>query len=192
MRIRSASEADVPAIMAIYRPYVEKSAVSFETVMPDQAAFTQRFQQITAVYPWLVVEDEQGRMLGYAYASRAFARAAYDWVVDLAIYFRMDSDHHGMARPLYETLMALLRLQRVHVAYALITGDNEASLRFHEKLGFCPAGLLRRCGYKQGRWHDVAWLEKTLIDESEAVLPLIPFDQLDQAETARVFAREGA
>ena len=64
MRIRSALEADVPAIMAIYRPYVEKSAVSFETVMPDQAAFTQRFQQITAVYPWLVVEDEQGRMLG--------------------------------------------------------------------------------------------------------------------------------
>ena len=166
MKIRIARLEDVPAIAAIYRPYVEQSAVTFETAAPDVQTFQERFLGITAVYPWLVAEDDQGMIVGYAYASRAFARAAYDWVADLAIYFKMDHDHHGMARPLYETLMALLKRQQVHKVYALITADNRKSLRFHEKLGFTPAGVLKKCGFKLGCWHDVAWLEKALIDHA--------------------------
>ena len=150
MKIRIARLEDVPAIAAIYRPYVEQSAVTFETAAPDVQTFQERFLGIMAVYPWLVAEDDQGMIVGYAYASRAFARAAYDWVADLAIYFKMDHDHHGMARPLYETLMALLKRQQVHTVYALITADNRKSLCFHEKLGFTPAGVLKKCGFKLG------------------------------------------
>ena len=88
--------------------------------------------------------------------------------------------------------MALLKRQQVHTVYALITADNRKSLRFHEKLGFTPAGVLKKCGFKLGCWHDVAWLEKALIDHAGSPSPLIPFAQLKQAEIEAVITQKGA
>ena len=77
--IRLATEADIPAILDIYGPYVLHTAVSFEYSVPTLAEFTERFRSVTSQFPWLVWEEE-GKVLGYAYASAPFSRDAYRWV----------------------------------------------------------------------------------------------------------------
>ena len=83
MQIRVAGWEDLADIYAIYCPYVRETAVSFETKEPSFAQFRRRFASVTADYPWLVAVDGE-TVIGYAYASRAFERAAYDWCCDLA------------------------------------------------------------------------------------------------------------
>ena len=74
--LRDAVLRDVPAILEIYRPYILQTAITFEYDVPTLAQFEDRFRAITREFPWLVWEED-GEILGYAYGSRAFERAAY-------------------------------------------------------------------------------------------------------------------
>lgn len=160
--IRPAVEKDIPAILDIYAPYVLTSTATFEYDVPCRREFTQRFLTITAQFPWLVWE-ENGEILGYAYASPPFSRAAYSWCAEPSIYLRPEAQGTGIAQALYEALEAILRRQGYQILYALICGENRQSLRFHEKMGYSPRAEFPRCGYKFGRWLDLYWLEKPLI-----------------------------
>ena len=72
--IRFALESDVPAMLAIYAPYVQHTTVSFEYEVPSPEEFIRRFRSITEQFPWLVWEED-GQVLGYAYAAKPFERA---------------------------------------------------------------------------------------------------------------------
>ncbi len=159
--IRIASESDIPAMLAIYAPYVEKTTYSFEYEPPTEVVFLERFRSITAQFPWLVWEEE-GRILGYAYAAAPFERAAYRWCAEPSIYLHPLARGRGIGTQLYTALEAILLRQGYQVLYALITEENEASLAFHEKCGYRPRMTLPDCGFKFGRWLGLSWLEKRL------------------------------
>lgn len=157
--IRIASEKDVPAMLAIYTPYVTDTTYSFEYTPPTPDAFMARFRSISRDFPWLVWE-ENGRVLGYAYGSLPFERAAYAWCGEVSIYLAPQAQGRGVGRRLYTALEKLMLLQGYRVLYALVTSENAASLAFHEKLGYRPGVVFDRCGFKFGRWLGVHWLEK--------------------------------
>ena len=159
--IRIANEADIPAILEIYAPYVRATTVSFEYEVPTFDAFSLRFSEITAQFPWLVWEEE-GKLLGYAYASRPFTRAAYSWCAEPSIYLRPEARGKGIGKRLYAALEKLLLEQGYQVLYALITGENQDSLLFHEKLGYTVSVVFPDCGFKFGRWLSLIWMEKRL------------------------------
>ena len=177
--IRIATGADVPEILAIYAPYIENTTITFEYDVPCRREFMQRFYTVTEKYPWLVWEEE-GRILGYAYAAPPYARAAYSWCAEPSVYLRPEARGRGIGRKLYAALEELLKLQGYQVLYALITQENTASLRFHEKLGYRERVLFPHCGFKFGRWLGVYWLEKRLKSvEIPKTFPT-PFPQLRQ------------
>ena len=159
--IRLANREDVPAMLAIYGLYIRTSAITFEYEIPDLASFEARFERIAGRYPWLVWE-EKGRVLGFAYADAAFSRAAYAWDADLSIYLHMDERGRGIGGQLYNCLEDLLRECGYHNLYAIITGNNLPSVRFHERHGYERLGTLKQTGFKHGRWHDVHWYGKRL------------------------------
>lgn len=159
--IRFARESDVEAMLAIYTPYVLETTVTFEYVPPTPDEFLARFQSITQKLPWLVWEEE-GAVLGYAYASLPFERAAYAWCAEPSIYLRPDARGRGIGRQLYAALEALLSQMGYAVSFAIITGENEASLAFHRAQGYEKCAEMVKCGLKFGRWLDVDWLEKRL------------------------------
>jgi phosphinothricin acetyltransferase len=170
--IRLARDADAREIAPIYGPFCESTPVSFEVVPPTRDEMAERIRQTTMQYPWLVLEDH-GAVAGYAYASRHRDRAAYVWAVDKAVYVSVDRRRCGVGRALYAALFDLLRLQGYFKACAGITLPNPASIALHEAAGFRPVGTYRGIGYKQGVWHDVAWLQATLQPErSSPPLPL--------------------
>ena len=159
--IRIACEADVPAILSIYAPYVRETTVTFEYEVPTQEEFLNRFRTITRDFPWLVWEEE-GQILGYAYACRPFERAAYAWCAEPSIYLKPEARGRGIGRQLYQALEELLKIQGYRVLLALITGENIGSLKFHEKLGYEVVGELKESGYKFQRWLSVFWMEKIM------------------------------
>ena len=123
--------------------------------------------------PWLVWEED-GRVLGYAYASGHRARAAYQWCVEVSVYVHPDARRGGIARRLYTELFERLREQGFYNAYAGITLPNPASVGFHEAMGFRPIGVYPKIGYKFGRWHDVGWWSLRLRDDDEEPAPPKP------------------
>ena len=159
--IRNATEADVPAILSIYAPYGLHSTATFEYDVPGQAEFLQRFRDITAQFPWLVWE-EGGKILGYAYASRPYARAAYSWCAEPSIYLLPQARGKGIGSKLYAVLEECLRLQGYQLLYALVTGENTDSLRFHERLGYFTRVNFPDCAWKFGRSLGVSWMEKRI------------------------------
>lgn len=164
MQLRLADVRDVPAMLEIYRPYVECSTASFEYETPSVQEFTARFEGITARYPWLVAERD-GRVVGYAYASRAFERTAYQWDADVSIYLCEEAHGQGIGRALYQRLEQLLQECGYCTLYALITGENTGSLAFHKAMGYTHLATFPASGYKSGRWLDVHWYEKALCEK---------------------------
>ncbi len=171
--IRLASEADAAQIQAIYAPIVVKTATSFEMEPPSVDEMRRRVVDTLTHLPWLVCE-RAGQVLGYAYASKHRARAAYQWSVDVSVYVHVDARRLGVGRAIYKSLFQILRLQGYYNAYAGIALPNPASVGLHEAMGFQRLGIYTEVGYKLGAWHDVGWWYLAL--QPKAVPPQPPVD----------------
>ena len=161
--VRSATPADAPALLEIYRPFVESSAVSFETEIPSVEEFAARISKYTDGWAWLVAEHAD-RCVGYAYASAHRERRAYQWSVETSAYVRPDYYRQGIARRLYLELFDVLIAKGYCNAYAGITMPNDASVGFHRSVGFEFVGVFRAVGRKFDAWHDVSWWHRRLRD----------------------------
>jgi L-amino acid N-acyltransferase YncA len=161
LAVRAATEADADACAAIYGPYVRDTCISFETAAPSPAEMASRIACAVERHAWLVLEDA-GRVVGYAYGNQFKERAAYRWSCESSIYLEVGRRRTGGGRALYETLLHRLAERGYHRVYAGMTLPNDASAGIHRALGFEPVGVYRKVGWKHGKWHDVAWMQKTI------------------------------
>lgn len=163
--IRPATAEDGAACARIYAPYVTDSAITFELEPPSGDTMAERIETATRKHAWLVIEDEHG-VFGYAYAGAFHPRAAYRWSCEVSVYLDRDRRGSGAGRALYEELLAVLRRRGYRQATACITLPNPASERLHERFGFAPVGVFRDIGWKDDRWHDVAWSQLDLVADA--------------------------
>lgn len=187
LNIRLIRPEDHDAVLEIYRPYIESTAITFECEIPPKAMFAKRIRELTTRFPWLVCEDE-GELIGYAYASPYHLRAAYQWDAELSVYLPQRHTRRGAGTALYRSLLELLTLQGYYNAYAIITLPNEASLALHRAFGFRQAGLLHNAGFKLGRWHDVVYFEKSLRSYGPSVQSPLPLPALDRTAVWRALS----
>jgi len=160
-RIRLAGVHDAQAIAGIYRPFVERTVISFETEPPTREEMEHRISETMASHPWLVCEIGE-QVAGYAYATRHRARAAYQWSVDTSVYVGENHWRLGIGRALYASLFPILAVQGFCNAFAGIALPNPGSVGLHESVGFTPIGVYERVGYKLGAWRDVGWWQRPL------------------------------
>jgi phosphinothricin acetyltransferase len=163
--IRVARPVDTAAIAAIYAPYVNDTAISFELIPPDEDEMAMRLAKTLARFPWLVALCN-GDVAGYAYAGQHRERAAYQWSVDVSVYVHKDLRGRGIGRALYTPLFAILRALGYFTVYGGVTLPNPASVALHEAMGMTLVGVYRHVGYKAGAWHDVSWWEGLLREPS--------------------------
>ena len=168
INIRKATTADAPRLLEIYAPYVENTAISFEYDVPSLQEFSHRISQISRHYPYIVAEQD-GRVIGYAYASRFKERAAFQWSVETSIYFDPEMHRHGIGKLLYCALEQQLRARGITNMNACITYTDHpdshlptGSVPFHEAIGFTPCAHFHNCGYKFHNWYDIIWMEKMI------------------------------
>lgn len=170
--IRTATEDDAEELLAIYAPYVEQTAITFEYDVPSEDEFRKRISHTLEKYPYLVAE-ENGKIAGYAYVSPFKERAAYDWSVETSIYVDMAQKRKGIGRLLYDRLEEILKKQGILnvnacIGYPQIDDEylTKDSVHFHERLGYHMVGTFHQCGYKFGRWYDMVWMEKFIGEHS--------------------------
>ncbi len=153
---------------AIYAPYVERTAISFELVPPTVEEFARRIRKVLdGGWAWLVAESER-RCVAYAYGSVHRERPAYRWSVETTVYVQDDFQRRGIARELYAALFPVLAEKGFCNAFAGVALPNDASVGLHRSVGFEPIGTFRAVGRKFGRWHDVAWFQRRLRDAPAA------------------------
>ena len=159
--IRQCTTADASAICEIYNHYVRHTVITFEEVPVVVAEMAQRILDVTARYPWLVAE-ENGAVVGYAYAAPWRPRSAYRFSVESTVYVAPGQVGRGVGTALYRELIEGLRALDVHCAVGGIALPNPASVTLHEKLGFKKIGQLVEIGRKLDRWVDVGYWELIL------------------------------
>ncbi|NLI92310.1 MAG: N-acetyltransferase [Peptococcaceae bacterium] len=186
--IRLAREEDAQEILNIYRPYIEDTAVSFETEVPTIVEIRRRIRCSLDNYCWLVWE-EGGQIRGYAYASKHRERAAYRWAVDVSIYIDGHWHGKGVGKALYSSLFAILRLQGYFNLYACICLPHPKSVGIHEYFGFKKNAHFHQVGYKLGQWWDIGWWEMFLSDKSIVPGEPLSISKLDQNEVQRILAK---
>jgi L-amino acid N-acyltransferase YncA len=162
LTIRVARTDDAAAIAAIYNYYVLNTVISFEEQAVTDDAMAGRIGDVSAAgLPWLVAERD-GRVVGYAYASKWRVRPAYRFSVEVSAYVDVDTTARGIGSRLYEELFARLREKSVHVVIGGIALPNEKSVALHEKFGMRKAAHFSQVGYKFGAWQDVGYWQVTL------------------------------
>lgn len=157
--IRTAVLEDAAAILAIYAPYILNTSITFEYEVPTLEEFTARIDRIRTTHPYLVYEEE-GKVIGYAYATKFRERAAYQWDAELSVYLNQECRGRGVGRKLYSALIEALKKQNIQTVYGIVTTPNERSEKMHHDFDFDTIGILTKTGYKFGKWHDVVMFEK--------------------------------
>ncbi|MFT7773557.1 GNAT family N-acetyltransferase [Roseateles sp.] len=163
LRIRPSTEADLPAIQAIYSQAVLHGTGTFETEVPGVEEMGRRRQEVLGrQLPWLVAERD-GQLLGYAYANYFRPRLAYRFCVEDSIYLSPAAQGQGVGRLLLAELIARCEAAGARQMLAVI-GDaaNAGSVGVHTALGFEHTGVLKSAGWKFGRWLDVVLMQRTL------------------------------
>jgi L-amino acid N-acyltransferase YncA len=167
--IRPVTDDDAKAICEIYNHHVENTIVTFEERAVSVEDMAGRIREITGTYPWLVLEEE-GRVRGYAYASKWKARSCYRYSAESTIYLAADVTGRGLGKELYTALLVALRSCPVHCVVASIALPNPASIALHERLGFRKVAHLDEVGRKLDRWIDVGYWE-LIIGGAESAVP---------------------
>ena len=163
MIVRAATESDAEALAAIYGDAVAHGFGTFEEVPPSAADMDARRRTIMDQgLPYLVAEED-GKVLGFAYAAPFRPRAAYRYTLEDSVYVAPEGKGRGVGRSVLTAVIAACEALGVRQLVAVI-GDsqNAASLGLHRALGFEQAGIHRSVGFKHGRWVDIVMVQKAL------------------------------
>lgn len=164
--IRDAHLRDLPAMLAIYNQAVNTLIATFDL---EEQSLEQRegwFHKHGGRYP-LVVAEDAGEVIGYCCLSAFREKPAYGKTAELSIYIAENQRGKSVGSALMTEIQKRTRELDYHAVISGITGGNEASVRLHEKFGFCLVGKLREVGFKFGEWHDVHYYE-WLVDDAQS------------------------
>lgn len=183
-KLRIAELDDAEQMLAIYAPYVKNTRVSAEYEVPTCEVFQERIRETEKQFPWIVCEID-GEIVGYGYASRHHARAAYQWSVETSIYVKNTFHRQGIASTIYKALFEILAWQGFYNIFVGITSPNEKSFQFHSAMGFVDSGSYQNTMYKFGKWCDVHWMAKSLREHMGEPKPTISFPEIRESERLR-------
>jgi L-amino acid N-acyltransferase YncA len=170
IRIRDAVTADLPVISEIYRESVLTNVATYELEPPTDEEMASRFAAITGQnYPYIIAEDANGKVLGYAYASAFRTRPAYRYLAEDSIYVAPDSRGFGVGGTLLDHLMSATANLGIRQMVAVIGGASPASIAVHEKAGFKHVGRLPASGFKFGQWIDTVLMQIELGEGADTI-----------------------
>lgn len=156
--IRKVTPADAATIIAIYNHYIATTTISFEENPVSEEEMAQRIKDVTANMPWYV-EEQDGQVVGYAYATPWRARSAYRFSVESTVYVSPEHPRKGIGARLYQVLIDDLRSRGIHVVLGGIAQPNAASVALHERFGFEKVAHFKDVGLKFEQWVDVGYWE---------------------------------
>jgi L-amino acid N-acyltransferase YncA len=161
--IREATEADLPAIFAIYNDAVLNSTATWETTEVLPAEQIAWFDEHQSPYAAIVAYDGE-EVIGWASLSQYRPRQGYRFSAESTVYIHTERLRLGLGRVLVTEIIERARAAGFHTILGKISADNEASISLHTALGFEVVGHEREVGFKFGRWLDLVTMQLLLGD----------------------------
>ena len=160
--VRPSTEADAPAMIAIYTRYVTHGleGVAFEPMQADDIKRRRKNMQKHRL-PHLVAEID-GVVIGYAYAVPFRKRPAYRYCVKHSIYVHQDYLRAGVGRKLLPALIEACAAEGYRQIIAYVDSANGPSLNLHEACGFRRVAYLEGVGFRFGKWTDSVMMQRAL------------------------------
>lgn len=158
--IRDAVVNDAAQICQIYNYYIKETIITFEIDPISELEMINRMKGTIGQYEWIVWENKDNRIAGYAYYNSFHSRAAYGNSVESTIYVSRDQICKGIGQSLYGELINRFLASKYHAILGGIALPNEASTKLHEKFGFKKVAHFEAVGHKFGKWIDVGYWER--------------------------------
>ena len=159
--IRQVSIEDADKIAEIYNYFIESTIATFEEQLIDVEEMKKKILGVIQKFPWIVYENN-GQIMGYAYAGIWKNRSAYKHSVEITVYLNQKITSNGIGSKLYYELIKQLKELGVHVVIGGISLPNEISVALHEKFGFKKVAHFKEVGYKFNKWVDVGYWQLTI------------------------------
>ena len=157
--IREATEADLPAILAIYNDAVANTTAIWNDNLVDMENRRQWYAVRKAKGFPVLVAEKHGAVAGYAAYGDWRAFEGFRHTVEHSVYVHKDHRGSGIGRLLMVELVERAKAGGIHVMVGCIEAENKASIRLHEALGFRHVGTFTQVGVKFGRWLDLSCME---------------------------------
>lgn len=161
VRLRLATQDDLPAINDIYNYFVVHSTCTYQTDPEPMESRARWFANHGGVHPVTVAElgDE---VVGWGSLSRFHTREAYRRTVEDSVYIHHAHHRRGIGRAILTDLIDRARAHGHHTIIGGIDTGQAGSLALHAALGFREAAHLREVGNKFDRWLDVVYMQLIL------------------------------
>lgn len=162
LRVRAATEADLPAILEIYNDAILTTTAVYQ-YEPHTLEMRQAWlrEKRAGGYPVLVAE-EAGEVVGFGNLGAWRPAAAYKYVAENSVYVAAGHRGRGVGKRLLGELVEAAKTLEMHAVIAVIDADNEVSIRLHESFGFERAAHFKQVGRKFGRWLDLVFMQLAL------------------------------
>lgn len=158
---RLATEADLPAINAIYNHYVVHATCTYQITPESEEARRAWFHEHDREHPVTVAEVD-GEVVGWGSLNVFHRREAYAGTVDNSVYIHPGWQRRGLGRLLLQDLIRRARELGHHTMIAGVSAEQEPSVGLHAAHGFVKVGQIREVGYKHGQWLDVITMQLML------------------------------
>jgi len=161
IRLRDATQADVPNICVIHNQGIEDRVATLDVdphTLDEQKAWFNRHGPRHPV----IVAEAVGEPIGWASLNQFSARLAYRFVADLSVYIERGWRGKGIGTLLLREIDARARALGYHKIVLSAFPSNQAGLRLYEKFGFRTVGIYHEQGLIDGRWVDTIIMEKLL------------------------------
>ena len=173
--IRDAVEADFVAITAIYNDVLLNSTAIYRDEPATVAERIEMWQsRLRQGYPTLVAHAPDS-ILGFASFGDFRPWPGYRFTVEHTVHVDAAFRGQGVGSRLVQALILRAAVLRKHVMIGGIDGENVASMRFHQRLGFERAATFKEVGYKFGRFLDLTFVQLVIGDPSGK--PLAQFEE---------------
>jgi phosphinothricin acetyltransferase len=160
--VRPATEADLPAILAIFNDAVAHSTAIWQETAADLGSRRQWMEgRLRLNYPVLVA-DEDSVVVGYGSFGDFRPFEGYRFTVEHSVYIAEGARRRGIAGALLAALIDRARELGKHTMIAGIAADNDASIKLHAKFGFVESARMKEVGFKFGRWLDLVFMQRRL------------------------------
>lgn len=163
--LRPAIRTDIDQVTDIYAHAVRHGTASYELEPPSRIDMAVRYAALNdGGYPFIVAEEDDGRIAGYAYAGPFRPRPAYRFIVEDSVYIAPNRQGRGLGRLLLAELIGLCEKAGFRQILAVIGDGSPAnpSVRLHAALGFRHSGTLEGSGFKHGRWLDTVIMQLSM------------------------------
>jgi phosphinothricin acetyltransferase len=162
--IRDATADDLPHVLAIYNASIATTTTWSERPQTIEER-QQWFRERRSCGDGVVVAVEGENVIGFA-AYGPFRDntlwPGYRFTVENTVHVRESHHGRGIGRLLMNALFRRAESAGVHAMVAAVDAENEASIAFHEAVGFEVVGRLPEIGWKFGRWLDLVLMHRII------------------------------